>query len=151
MKTSLSIALVLLMMAGLAFGADYMQAFPPAEDGMTRHVIHLPQQEDESAFRVELIVGKTVRTDAVNRYFFGGTLETENIPGWSFTRYVLRELGPMAGTRIAVDPNAPQVDRFIGLGGEERLLRYNSRLPLVVYVPAGVEVRHRIWRAQPPE
>ena len=55
----------------------------------------------------------------------------------------------MAGTRIAIDPNAPQVERFISIGGEARLLRYNSRLPIVVYVPAGVEVRHRLWRAEP--
>ncbi|MBW2490657.1 MAG: proteinase inhibitor I4 serpin, partial [Deltaproteobacteria bacterium] len=27
--------------------------------------------------------------------------------------------------------------------------RYNSRLPVVVYVPEGVEVRYRIWRAEP--
>jgi len=89
-----------------------------------------------------------VKTDATNSYFFGGTLETENIPGWGFDRYILRKLGPMAGTRIAVDPNAPEVERFISIGGEARLLRYNSRLPLVVYVPAGVEVRHRLWRAE---
>jgi len=25
-------------------------------------------------------------------------------------------------------------------------MRYNSRLPLVIYVPQGVEVRYRIWR-----
>jgi ecotin len=29
------------------------------------------------------------------------------------------------------------------------LIRYNSRLPVVVYVPEGVEVRYRIWRADP--
>ena len=116
---------------------------------MTRHVIRLPKQQDESALKVELIIGKTVKTDATNSYFFGGTLETENIPGWGFDRYILRKLGPMAGTLMAVDPNAPQVERFISIGGEARLLRYNSRVPLVVYVPAGVEVRHRLWRAEP--
>ena len=47
----------------------------------------------------------------------------------------------MAGTLMAVSPDAPKVDRFITLGGEPQLLRYNSRLPLVVYVPGGVEVR----------
>ena len=26
-------------------------------------------------------------------------------------------------------------------------VRYNSRIPLVVYVPAGGEVRYRIWKA----
>ena len=80
---------------------------------MTRHVISLPKQEDETAFKVELILGKTVKTDARNSYFFGGTLETETIPGWGFDRYILRKLGPMAGTLIAVDPDAPQVERFI--------------------------------------
>ncbi len=54
----------------------------------------------------------------------------------------------MAGTMMAPDPNAPQVDRFISLGGEA-MLRYNSRLPIVVYVPDGVEVRYRLWRAEP--
>jgi ecotin len=37
------------------------------------------------------------------------------------------------------------VNRFITLGGEPYLIRYNSRLPVVVYAPEGVEVRYRIW------
>jgi len=90
-----------------------------------------------------------VKTDAANRYFFGGQLETETIEGWGFDRHILRQLGPMAGTLMAVDPNAPQVERFIMLGGEPRLLRCNSKLPLVAYVPDGVEVRYRLWRADP--
>ena len=148
MRTIVSIALVAFVSVSLAFAADNMKAFPPADEGMTRYVINLPKQPDESAFKVELIIGKTVKTDAKNRYFFGGTLETENIPGWGFDRYILRKLGPMAGTLMAVDPNAPQVERFISIGAAQ-LLRYNSRLPLVVYVPAGVEVRYRLWRAEP--
>ena len=54
-------------------------------------------------------------------------------------------MGPMAGTLMAVDPDAPKVARFITLGGEPYIIRYNSRLPIVVYVPEGVEVRYRIW------
>jgi ecotin len=53
----------------------------------------------------------------------------------------------MAGTLMAVDPEAPQAERFITLGGEPFLIRYNSRLPIVVYAPEGVEVRYRIWSA----
>jgi ecotin len=53
----------------------------------------------------------------------------------------------MAGTRIAVDPNALKVPRFVPLAGEPYLIRYNSRLPVVVYTPTGVEVRYRIWSA----
>ncbi len=114
---------------------------------MVRYVINLPAHENEGDLKVELQIGKTLELDAGNRYFFGGKLEKETIQGWGFDRYVLSELGPMAGTAMAVDPNAPKVNRFITLGGEPGLLRYNSRLPLVVYVPEGVEVRYRLWRA----
>jgi ecotin len=149
MRTLLAITLLALAAVTSARAADNLQAFPLADAGMTRYVIDLPPKDDESAFRVELLIGKTVRTDAGNRYFFGGTLETETIAGWGFDRHIVRKLGPMAGTLMAVDPKAPKVDRFITLAGEPRLLRYNSRLPLVVYVPADVEVRYRIWRADP--
>lgn len=124
-----------------------MKAFPPAASGMVRYVLQLPPQENESLFTVELLVGKTVQTDARNRYFFGGKIEASTIKGWGFTRYDVKQLGPMAGTLIAVDPNEPKVDRFIALGGEPYLVRYNSKLPVVVYVPGGVEVRYRIWKA----
>jgi ecotin len=145
MKTLFALALTLATTMTLA--ADNMKAFPPADEGMARYVINLPEQADETAWRVELLVGKTVQTDAANRYFFAGTLEIETIEGWGFDRHMLRQLGPMAGTLMAVDPDAPKVERFITLGGEPQLLRYNSRLPLVVYVPEGVEVRYRFWRA----
>ena len=128
---------------------DNMKAFPPPEKGQLRYVIQLPEQDDESNYQVELIVGQTVRIDEANQYFFGGQIKALSIEGWGFTRYVVSELGPMAGTLMAVDPDAPKVDRFIRLAGEPFLIRYNSRLPVVVYVPEGVEVRYRIWRADP--
>jgi ecotin len=128
--------------------ARELKAFPPAGEGMTRFVITLPPQADEDLLKVQLLVGKSVKLDPQNRYFFGGRLETETIQGWGYDRYVLKSLGPMAGTLMAVDPNEPKIDRFITLGGEPELHRYNSRLPLVVYVPDGVEVRYRIWKGE---
>ncbi|TVS09801.1 MAG: proteinase inhibitor I4 serpin, partial [Planctomycetaceae bacterium] len=50
---------------------------------------------------------------------------------------------------IGVDPGEPKVPRFITLGGEPFLIRYNSRLPVVVYVPEDAEVRFRIWNTTP--
>jgi ecotin len=126
-----------------------LKAFPPADESMTRHVLMLPAHKQEDSLQVELKIGKTVRIDPENRYFFGGSLKAVEIDGWGFTRYLLAELGPMAGTLMTVSPDIPKVERFVTLGGEPQLLRYNSRLPLVVYVPSGVEVRYRIWRAEP--
>ena len=148
MKTTWISSFFALMLAlPLAHAADDMKAFPAAEKGMTRHVLQLPAQSDESAYKVELIVGKEVATDERNRYFFGGVIEEKNIDGWGYTRYVVPKLGPMAGTMMAVDPNAPKVKRFISISGGPYLVRYNSRLPGGVYVPQGVEVRYKIWRA----
>jgi len=150
MKKIWSIAVLLFFIAIIsAQAADNMKAFPAPEKGMVRYVLHLPKQDDESASKVELIVGKAVLLDEVNKYFFGGKIEVETIKGWGFPRYVVSKLGPMAGTRIAVPPDTPKVNRFITLGGEPHLIRYNSRLPIVVYVPEGVEVRYRVWSASP--
>lgn len=147
MKTWATALLLFLCAVPAGLAADNMKAFPPAGAGMVRHVLHLPPQADEAGFKVELIVGRTVEIDAGNRYFFGGRIEEETIKGWGFPRFVVSKLGPMAGTLMAVDPNLPKVVRFITLGGEPYLIRYNSRLPVVVYVPEGVEVRYRIWTA----
>jgi ecotin len=150
MKKLFSIATLFFIFLGLrAHAGDNMKAFPPPEKGMVRYVLQLPKQDDESAYKVELIVGKTVLLDEHNRYFFGGKIQQETIKGWGFPRYNVSQLGPMAGTQLAIDPNAPKVSRFITLGGEPYLIRYNSRLPVVVYAPEGVEVRYRIWRAEP--
>lgn len=146
MKTLLALTVLALASSPVRAAGD-MKAFPPADAGMKRYVINLPKLDDEDAAKVELIVGKTVSVDEHNRHFFGGKLEKETIKGWGFDRYILRKLGPMAGTLMAVDPKAPKVDRFVALAGEPQLIRYNSRLPIVVYVPDGVEVRYRIWRA----
>ena len=128
---------------------DHMKAFPPAGKGVVRYVVQLPEQEDESAFRVQLIAGKTMQVDAVNRYVLGGRVVEETIEGWGYPRYIVSQLGPVAGTLIGVDPNAAKVTRFVALGGEPYFIRYNSRLPIVVYAPEGIEIRYRVWSAQP--
>jgi ecotin len=148
MKVWMATTLMTLFAALAAAATSDMGAFAPAEAGMVRYVLQLPKQKDESAFKVELIVGKTVQLDPQNSYFFGGEIEAEAIKGWGYTRYIVRKLGPMAGTLMAVDPDAPKVARFIKLGGQPYLVRYNSRLPVVIYVPQGVEVRYRIWSAE---
>lgn len=127
---------------------DNLKAYPPAAPGMTRFVLHLDPQDYEARYRIELLIGQSVVTDDRNHYFFAGKLTEESIPGWGFPYFQLKELGPMAGTLIGADPNAPKVKRFITLGGEPQLFRYNSRLPIVIYVPAGCEVRYRVWKAE---
>jgi ecotin len=35
----------------------------------------------------------------------------------------------------------------VAVNSQLPLQRYNSRMPIVVYVPKGAEVRYRIWKA----
>ncbi len=150
MKKVGSIAVLSLVAAiSAALADENLKAFPEAEPGMVRHVLQLPKQNDETAFKVELIAGKTVKVDGVNQYWFGGQIKEETIEGWGFPRYVVSKLGPMAGTLMAIDPAAPKQNRFVTLGREPYLIRYNSRLPVVVYAPEGVEIRYRVWTARP--
>jgi ecotin len=142
-------ALCMLVAIPLAQAVDNMHAFPAADEGMIRYVLQLPKLDEESDSRVELIVGRTVEVDAGNRYFFAGKIEEQTITGWGFPRYLVSKLGPMAGTLMAIDPNAPKVKRFVMLAGEPFFVRYNSRLPIVVYAPEGVDVRYRVWSAAP--
>jgi ecotin len=124
-----------------------LKAFPPAGEGMKRFVIVLPHKErgEEDAFKVEIIVGKTMMTDGVNRLHMGGAIEEVNLEGWGYTYYEVKKAGPVASTLIGVPPGQPKVERFVPMA--PLLIRYNSRLPVVIYVPEGFEVRHRIWTA----
>ncbi len=127
------------------------KAYPEAEEGMVRHVLYLEPKDNEADYQVELIVGKTVETDAVNRYFFAGGIEQQTIKGWGYTKYVVDKgtFDRMVGTLIAVSPDEEMVERFVRVSTEgPYLVRYNSRLPVVVYVPEGGEVKYRLWHAE---
>jgi len=131
--------------AAVARGAAAdLAAFPPAHDGQRRHVIQLPPSPDEAAMKVELIVGKTMPVDC-NHHMFGGRIEARLAEGWGYSYYVLENLGPAASTMMGCPPGSEH-EAFVRSSHQE-LVRYNSRLPLVVYAPADVEVRYRIWRA----
>lgn len=121
-----------------------LKAFPPAKAGMERFVIVLPHKErgEEDAFRVELLPGKVMETDGVNLYVLGGTLQRKNLDGWGYSYYEFTE-GPVKMTLMK--PGAAPVSKFVSAPSVQT--DYNSRLPIVIYAPAGCEIRYRIWKA----
>jgi ecotin len=125
---------------------DELQAFPQAAPGQVRRVIRLPAERDENALRVGLVVGRTLWVDC-NRQMFSARIEERTTEGWGYTYYVVTSAGPPASTMMACPTNARS--RQFVRSANEPLLRYNSRLPLVVFAPNDVEVRYRIWRAGP--
>lgn len=139
-----------LIIAGLSFTAhaaklEDVAPFPKAESGFTRQVIHLAAQTREDSYQVEILAGKTLNVDC-NRQRLGGMLEEKNLEGWGYSFYRLEKvIGPMS-TMMACPDGKTKKD-FVPVVGDGFMLPYNSKLPIVLYVPTDVEVRYRIWSA----
>jgi len=128
--------------------AKDIKMFPAAEEGFKRVVIRLPKLDrEEQEAQVEIVATRIANVDAVNRHFIGGSLEAKVVQGWGYTYYELTAGKEAGGTLMAGPPEkmqprpTPVAIRGKGFQG----LRYNSRLPLVVYAPADVEVKYRVW------
>lgn len=118
--------------------------YPKAKTGMTRQIIALTPRAHEENFRIELLIGKNIEVDC-NSATMSATLHRETLSGWGFDYWVVNSLSEPASTLMAC-PNQETHPQFIRAAlGDKAFLRYNSRLPIVVYVPQGVEVKYRIW------
>lgn len=149
MKRTIQVCAAIAISVSALFAAEHKQlkAFPQAEKGVTRHVITLPHKErsEEIQFEVELVAGKTVETDGVNRVRMSTSIEPKPLKGWGYTYYEVTGNDQMLSTMMAVPGDSPKVKQFVH--GESTKIRYNSRLPIVVYAPEGFEIRYRIWEA----
>lgn len=148
---------VLIALAGLlgsfpaAMAADDLKPFPEAGTGYRRVVIRLPVVDAPDDRRVELIFGKMMEVDC-NRHFLSGRLARKVAQGWGYGYLVLDKVSGPASTMMACPPDEPKRTDLVRVnpGRDDRLnswQRYNSNLPVVIYVPDGIEVRYRIWTA----
>ncbi|MFV2055252.1 MAG: ecotin family protein [Thiohalomonadales bacterium] len=124
-----------------------LKAFPPAEETMLRYVIFLEHKErlEEDAFKVELVAGKTLLTDGVNQVRMGLSISAKPLKGWGYTFYEVTGTDAIMSTLMAAPEGAEKVEEFVA--GAPLIIRYNSRLPIVVYAPEGVLIRYRVWKA----
>jgi len=143
----LIVGLVVQSAAVFASGHPELEPFPLAEEGFERFVITLPhkQRGEDDAYRVEIIVGKEMLTDSVNLVRLGNAIEQRTLEGWGYSYYVVSGGSNTISTMMAPPEGAPLVKTFVTVSPLH--VRYNSRLPIVVYVPTGYEVRYRIWHA----
>lgn len=127
--------------------SDPLEAFPEAEKGFTRHVIQLPIGNFENDLRIELLPGKVEEVDC-NATHYAGEIVEKTLDGWGYNYYLLPEVKGPVSTMMAC-PDDSKRRQFVPVSSPGSLLHYNSRLPVVVYLPDGFELRWRTWVATP--
>ena len=123
--------------------AKELKAFPAAMAGHRRYVIELPQLPDENDHKLELIAGKAMQVDCNSRGM-DGRFETRDVQGWGYSYWVFSSQGRVLSTMMMCPPDSARPG-FVQ--AEPLLVRYNSKLPVVVFVPEDFELRWRIWQA----
>ena len=124
-----------------------MKPYPSPEAGYSRYVFRVPATSNDDDHKIEILVGRTMLVDC-NITRFAGRLETHSVEGWGYSYFKVPDVsGPL--TTLMACPEGEKEMRFVPVHGEGFLQRYNHKLPVVVYVPDGFEVRYRIWSAGP--
>lgn len=126
---------------------DNLKPYPRPSPAQKRVTIFLkPQVEQtEGNLQVEILIGKIEEVDSCNSHFLTGAKLTEKtVQGWGYT-FLEAELGNgVAATRMFC--GGSNTRQFVP--GARKMIRYNSRLPVVVLGEAEMIVHYRIWSAQ---
>jgi ecotin len=159
----LPLALNLALLGGLAASPAAvavpkldLKPYPAPQTGERRWVIQLPGVLPPSAttpfsshpsdWRVQLIVGKEMEVDCNSRSL-SGRIRAESLPGWGYPIYRVGAVGPMVSTRMACPPEPTKRRAFVPIGANPYVVPYNASVPIVIYAPADLEVRWRVWKA----
>ena len=122
---------------------ENVHMFPEAKEGYVRYIVEVPKTDNDHDHKVELLIGKKILADCNQRSLWG---KIENVPlkGWGYTYVVVSNI--QNGPTTMMQCLEPPTEKFLTI--RDDLRRYNSRLPIVVYVPKGVDVQYRIWNAE---
>lgn len=132
--------------AKLAKTAEQIKIYPEPKPEQDRLVLNLKPLKNEKDYFLLIKFGKDLELDC-NNYFLGGAkLSRQVVKGWGYNYYELEVKDEiLAGTKMAC-LNQNSTARFVAYHmGDDLMLAYNSKLPLVFYVPKGVEVKYQIF------
>ncbi|MCZ4339816.1 serine protease inhibitor ecotin [Shewanella colwelliana] len=119
--------------------------FPQPTEGMVQHILNLPELENEAQYRIEILIGRTELVDC-NKHGLRGELKQMNLDGWGYNYYQVDSISDGPSTMMACFDKA-KTEQFLTIPGE-LMLKYDSRLPKVFYLPEGAQLKYRVWTAK---
>lgn len=125
---------------------QHTDIFPAAENGYKKLVIEVPHSANDDNKKIEFTVGKWMDVDGCNLFSLMGTLEKKDLQGWGYDYYVFKTEGQVRSTMMGC-PDAPA--RHLFVSAQPEMVRYNGKLPIVIYVPEEYEVQFKIYKAEP--
>jgi ecotin len=134
-----------------------LSGYPAPAAGERRWVIQLPGvlpptrdpalSPDPGDWRVQLIVGRMAQVDC-NQHSFAARLRHWRLADDKPMVFRVDNVGPMASTRMACPPDQPRRQAFVTMAGKPYVVPYAVSQPIVVYAPAGLQLRWRLWKAE---
>ena len=139
----LALLMVMVTFAQKNMKIDYSM-YPKAKDGYEQKIITLKTLPNEDNYSVEIFAGKKTLVDSCNHFFLAGVFEQKTVDGWGYDYFNFESNGNVGGTLMGCFDNK-SVEKIIH--AQSIQTRYNSKLPIVVYVPKGYTLEYRIWKA----
>ena len=150
----------LAVLPGVAIPRLNLTGYPEPAPGLKRWVIQpsglLPKSSDPliSAqpldWRIQLIVGQTVSLDCNTKRLSGPGMTMRMLPKAS-GKALFEVKGPLvviSTKMLCSDQQTSARSTFLSLGKQPYLVPYNASWPIVVDLPAGTELRWRLWKAE---
>lgn len=132
-------------MSAIAQKSNDISMFPEAPEGYKRVVINLPEKKNENLLKLEFTVGKEVEVDKCNTFFLMGNIKEAELSSWGYTYYDFKSDGNVAGTKMGCNDDG-KILKFVT--GQSKVIDYNSKLPIVIYIPNDMQVKYRVWKAK---
>ncbi|QQX78376.1 serine protease inhibitor ecotin [Shewanella sp. KX20019] len=119
--------------------------FPAPKEGQIQHILTLDKLENESDYMLEIQIGQTKMVDC-NKHGLSGEVIQKTVQGWGYSYYEVESISAGPSTMMACFDQA-LTEKFLAITTDLKV-RYDSRLPKVIYLPENSQVRYRIWKVE---
>lgn len=143
---------ILLMLTGIVLSQENLDKktamkthdismYPSSVDGFSMFTITLEAKDNEADYQIELYAGKMAAIDCNNHRLLG-EFSKQTVNGWGYSYYEFKSNGELMSTLRACPDNSKHQE-FVK--SSTILVRYNSKLPIVVYLPNNISLKYKIW------